>query len=395
MNKSFLLPVFLILFLTTCFVNIENAPCIKSSNCPLGQYCSKNDGKCHTTDFRSYSCEESECGENEFCYAPDNTCHLKDELGLDCNNHTDCPPGQFCNKENICVAPEQPVCQEDKECLKQNVKDARCLEGVCRISKCGIGYEDKDKDFTNGCEEILPCSNDGLDTYELCTGNNVCKCNSDCIILSDYYGIDFNKGHCLEKCSVSDVNKSFNNMLCMCTINEMGVCKKANLFETAMLSGKVRAKLTDKCDDFINGSSLFQEISFTIGERTSYYNRGTACKKIEDGKPSISFSLFKICQMLPCKDIIIITLPQDITTNQTLKSDEAGAMKATVKYAMVDNQIEVQEIWFNAISGAGSIIVENNGADANKIIELILNLKMVRYDFPFCGDIVQRSCKDM
>ncbi len=392
----FYLPIFFVLFLfTACSVEIEFAPCESSLNCPKDQYCSRTDKKCHKTDFRIYSCEESECKENEFCYNPDKTCHLIDESGLECSNYFDCPPGQMCKENNKCDIPSEPQCEKPDDCIKENVSSALCLGGVCRVEKCNIGYTDKDLDPTNGCEGILPCSEDGFSPYEQCTGNNVCKCNSDCIILSGYYGVEYDKGLCMQRCAPSDINKSFGNMLCTCTLSEVGTCKKANLFETAMLSGQIKAKFLGSCDEFMKDSASFEEISLTLGGIRSGYNRGTACKKIEDGKPVINISLFKICTILPCKDIINITLPQDIKSNQTLKTDEAGALKATVKYSMVDNQIIIQEIWFNAISGAGSIIVEDNGSDANKTIILNLNLKMVRYDVPFCGDIVKKSCKDI
>lgn len=351
--------------------------------------------KCHQTEFRSYSCEESECKENEFCYPLDNSCHLIDEVGLPCESYNDCPRGQLCNNENICIVPDKPQCKQDSDCIKENVKNAICEDGICKIRECELGFSDKDLDFSNGCENVLPCTNDGLNYYEQCIGNNVCKCDSDCIMISGYYGIDYDKGLCLKKCAPTDANKSFDNMLCSCTVNEMGVCKKANLFETAMLTGKVKAKIMNSCDDFMKDSTLFNEISLTLGGVKSTYNRGTACKKIEDNKPVISLSLFKICQLLPCKDIITITLPQDIKSNQTLKSSESGALKATINYAMVNNQIQIEEIWFNAMSVAGAIIVENNGDNADKIIELYINLKMMRYDVPFCGDIVKKSCNNL
>ncbi len=393
-RRSLILVLISVLTLITCVVDTEFAPCISSQNCPGNQYCSKTDNKCHNTKFIPYSCEEEDCSENEFCYPLDKTCHLADEVGLECNTNFDCPSGQLC-KEEMCIIPEEPQCKESMDCIKENVERAACLDGVCRIEKCHLGFTDKDFDYSNGCENILPCSDDGFEPYDPCTGNNVCKCNSDCIMLSGYYGIEYNKGLCLEKCSPSDNNKTFGNMICSCTANEMGTCTKANLFETSMLTGIIKAKLLNSCDEFMKDSAVFSEITFTIGGKTSSYNRGTACKKIEDGKPVISISLFKICQLLPCQDIISINIPQNAQPNQTLRSDEAGAIKATIKYSMVDNQIKIQEIWFNAISGAGAIIVENNGNDTNKVIILNLNLKMVRYDVPFCGDMVKKSCNDI
>ncbi|MGC8927143.1 MAG: hypothetical protein ACP5QK_04385 [Myxococcota bacterium] len=393
MQKIFIVLSLLFLFIS-CFVDTELAPCISSENCPKGQFCSKTDMKCHKTEFRIYSCEDSGCKENEFCYPLDNSCHLKDEVGLPCETYNDCPSGQLC-KENHCNIPAEPQCKEDSECIKENVNTARCDEGVCKIDKCNLGFSDKDMDFSNGCENILPCTDEGFNNYEQCTGNNVCKCDSDCIKLSGYYGVDYNKGLCLKKCSPTDVNKSFDNMLCACTANEMGICKKANLFETAMLSGLVRARMVDNCDDFMKDSTTFRDISLTLGGVESTYNRATACKKTENGKPIINVSLFKVCQLLPCKDIVVITLPQDIKPNQTLTTDDAGALKATVNYSLVDNKIQVQDIWFNAMSVAGSIIVNNNGLDQSKIIELNINLKMMRYDVPFCGDIVKKSCSGL
>ncbi|MCX7958435.1 MAG: hypothetical protein N3B13_05245, partial [Deltaproteobacteria bacterium] len=84
--RLLLIIITLLLPLSSCFVETEFAPCAASTNCPKDQYCSKTDNRCHKTDFKIYSCEESQCGENEFCYLPDRTCHLADETGLDCES---------------------------------------------------------------------------------------------------------------------------------------------------------------------------------------------------------------------------------------------------------------------------------------------------------------------
>lgn len=380
-----------VLILFSCLVDIEHAPCISSENCPRGQYCSKSDQRCHKTDFEISSCDNSGCPESAFCYQVDRTCHLVDELGLECRDHFDCPYGQFCDERRICVTPSAPQCAQKSDCMKQNVSDADCLDGVCRVLKCNLGYSDKDMDYSNGCENVLPCTDEGLGAYGICTGDNVCKCDSNCINVSSLYGIQYDKGSCLKRCALSDVNRSFDNMLCLCTVSEMGVCKRANLFETAMLYGNVRAKLNDTCDDFIHGSVEYKEIQFTIGGETSKYNKGIACKKREGNRDVISVSLFKMDQLLPYKDIITLTLPVDIKPNQTLKTEEAGAIKAIVIFGIVDNKIQIQEIWLNAISGAGAIIVNDNGS-GDGIIELNLNLKMVRYDIPLCGDVIKKDC---
>ncbi len=391
MKRLFFIPLLLI-SLSTCFVDIENAPCNSSFNCPNGQYCSMKDNRCHKTDFQIYSCEDSSCSENEFCSPIDNTCRLNDELGLKCNNHFDCPPGQFCN-ENMCIKPEEPQCAGDRDCLKDNVEIGICLEGTCRIEKCNLGFSDEDRDFANGCEKILPCSDDGLEPYGGCMGNNVCKCNSDCIIMQGFLGIDYDKGYCLQKCSPSDENKYFGNMLCFCTLNESGVCKRANLFETADLNGIVRAKMSDNCNNYNKDPASFNEITFNMGGEKSGYNRGTACKKTEDNKPVIEVTIFKNCGLIPCKDVITIIIPQNISKGDTIDTDRGGAIKATVKFSITDNnQISLQEIWFNAVSIAGKIKVEEY---IDQVISLNLNLKMMRYDVPLCGDIIQKSCKDL
>lgn len=393
--KSVTTVLILQIYLISCFIDTELAPCSSSSNCPKDQYCSKSDNRCHKTDFMVYSCEESNCSENEFCYPIDKTCHLLDEVGLFCNNSYDCPRGQICNDEKICILPDKPQCSEPKDCLKANVESANCLDGVCTIEKCSIGFTDKDFDYSNGCENMLPCSDNGFNPYERCSGNNVCKCDSDCIMLSGYYGIDYDKGLCLRKCAVTDINKTFGNMLCNCTATEMGVCKKANLFEIATLSGQIKAKLLDNCNEFIKDSATFQDINLTLGGITSSYNRGSACKKYEDGKPIINITLFKICSILPCKDIISIDIPQNIHTGQTLSTNEVFGLKASIEYTMKDNQVFIKEVWFNAISWGGFITVENNGSEISKIIQLRLDLKMIRYDIPYCGEIVRKECVNL
>jgi len=395
----YIIKFFLILFLLAgCFVDIEDAPCKSSDNCPKRQYCSMIDQKCHKTDFKGYSCEDSECGENEFCYPLDKKCHLKDELGLPCDTYFDCPSGQLCSNSN-CEAPGESQCKKDEDCLKKNVQEAICDGGVCKIKKCSLGFEDKDIDYSNGCEEVLPCSDDGLDYYAVCNGNNECKCNATCIKLAKPYGVNYDKGECLTKCAPTDVNKSFEkDQMCICTTDELGTCKKANLFQTGMLIGTIRAKIGDNCDDFGRDSALFGEIKLELGGEVSYYNRGFACYKTENNKPIINVSLFKICNVLPCKDVISISLPENISSNQTLKfgdGGEASAMKASLLYDMVNNLPTIKELWINATSVAGSVIVENNGKDANKIIQLNISLKLLRYDVPLCGDIVNKTCTNL
>ncbi|MCX7945266.1 MAG: hypothetical protein N2746_12230 [Deltaproteobacteria bacterium] len=399
MKSLTFIAIFAIL-LSTCSVEIELAPCMSSNNCPKNQYCSKIDNRCHYTRFKTYSCENSGCAENEFCYPLDKSCHLVDEVGLSCETHSDCPPGQLCTKDKTCIPPEQPQCSEDRDCIKENVSTARCVSGVCIIDRCNLGFRDKDIDYSNGCEEMLSCSNEGLNPYEQCTGNNVCKCDSDCIILSNYYGIKYDKGLCLKRCSPTDSNKIISNELCNCTLSEVGICKRANLFQIAPLKGQVRAKLLDKCDNFMNESTeLKDEISITLGNHTSSYNRCSACEKMENGKPIIQLSLFKICGILPCEDIISITLPKDVRSKQRLDTKESGAIKAKIKYDISNsdtgNNIIIKEIWINAISGKGNIQVNNNGSDSTRMIDLYLDLIMVRYDIPICGDIVEKACEKL
>lgn len=386
----------LLLLPLACFVDIENAPCISSSNCPANQYCKSTDKRCHKTDFKNYSCEEGGCGENEFCYRSDMTCHLRDEVGLACKNYLDCPPGQICTKEGTCDTPPEPQCEKDGDCKKANVNTAICEESVCKITDCDTGFKDEDFDYTNGCEVVLPCDDsDGYGYYEQCTGNNVCRCDSSCVILANLYGVDYEKGACLKRCPPTDANKILNdNMLCVCTVDRMGVCQEANLFETAVLKGLARAKLIPNCDDFMKDSASFPEISFSLGGKSSSYNRGVACKKKDNEKDIIQVSLYKICStILPCRDTISIFLPADILPGQLLNSDKAGALKASITYAIDSNNvIKVTEIWFNAISVGGSITVIKNGTDPDKILELDLNLRMLRYDVPVCGEVVKKDC---
>jgi len=391
--------VFITLFLyQNCFVDIENAPCNSSENCPDNQYCSRIDQRCHKTDFKVFSCEDQSCGENEFCYPVDKTCHLKDEMGLLCNNHFDCPPGQMCSSK-FCKPPQESQCKKDEDCLKDNVKEAICDEGVCKIKKCNLGYNDKDTDYSNGCEEMLPCSEDGLDYYDSCKDNNECKCNASCIKLARSYGIDYNRGECLTKCAPDDANKTFENgQMCICTTEELGICKKANLFQTGTLNGIIKASLNNSCDDFIKNSIQFKEIKLELGNDTSSYSRGFACYKMDNNRPVISVSLFKLCNYLPCDDIINITIPQNISLNQTLivgDGKDAGAVKASISYEMVGNLPTIKEVWLNATSIGGSIVVDNNGKGTDKMIQLNLSIKLLRYDVPLCGDIINKTCTNL
>lgn len=150
----------------TCEQNPCGPACEEDVDCPLGQYCNTEDGRC------ADGCrldDPSTCQPSEFCDPDKHTCEI-----LRCATDDDCPEDRYCDPNtNLCVTGcriDPDNCDEGEQCIEAN-NEREC------IPRCDPRAPDGDP---AGCLAGEYCDPFTFNCLEDCFGHDDCADDRYC-----------------------------------------------------------------------------------------------------------------------------------------------------------------------------------------------------------------------